>query len=518
MRGPLTGAGLGLILSAPLAALFFLAAKLLSIRFPPFVGFERLSRWLPGAWVTWGIDFMVGVLRRFRVEDTSRAAKVAEQALALALFVFACAVLGAVLFAGAAHVRRRGWKLAWGAVVGVGLSLPWLDERRLAASIGLVPSGFIGMALLLVWLKEQWRKASQAVQATRLDRRRLLIQVGGSSAVLTLAGVVLGRLATSREGIGGAGVPWSAMHPLPNADDPVQPVPGTRAELTAVERHYRVDINLSPPQINEVSWRLKVDGLVKQHRQFSLPELRAYEPTHQFVTLSCISNPVAGDLIGTTRWTGVRLSRLLQDVELLPDATHLKMHAADRYDEVIDLERVRADPRIMLAYAWDGLPLSPEHGYPLRIYIPDVYGMKQPKWIVRIEAISRAEPGYWVRRGWDPKAQVQTTAVIDVIGPTAVRARTGEWVLPVGGIAHSGARGISRVEVQVDDGPWDLARLRRPLSQTTWVIWRYEWPFREGRHSFAVRAFDRGGAPQEVTPAPPHPSGATGIHRRSWPA
>ncbi len=166
----------------------------------------------------------------------------------------------------------------------------------------------------------------------------------------------------------------------------------------------------------------------------------------------------------------------------------------------------------MLAYAWDGLPLTAEHGFPLRIYLPDRYGMKQPKWIERIEALSDWEPGYWVRRGWDRDARMKATSVIDVVGPEPMRNAQGELVVPIGGIAHAGTRTISRVEVRVDGGEWEPAELREPLSPMTWVLWRYEWPFSAGNHTFEVRCFDGQGAAQLTDRAPPHPSGAQGLH------
>jgi hypothetical protein len=136
----------------------------------------------------------------------------------------------------------------------------------------------------------------------------------------------------------------------------------------------------------------------------------------------------------------------------------------------------------MLAYAWDGVPLLAEHGFPLRIYIPDVYGMKQPKWIESIEAVNHWEPGYWVQRGWDKAARMAATSVIDTVQGTNA-----------GGIAHAGARGISRVEVRVDGGPWTAASLRDPLSETTWVVWRAELPAARGSQSVAVRCVDGAG-------------------------
>jgi hypothetical protein len=165
----------------------------------------------------------------------------------------------------------------------------------------------------------------------------------------------------------------------------------------------------------------------------------------------------------------------------------------------------------MLTYHWDGIPLLQEHGFPLRIYIPDRYGMKQPKWITDIEVMNHYEDGYWVERGWDESAIMRATSVVDVAASDMTFEDNGQVYMPVGGIAHAGARGISKVEVRVDDGDWVEAQLRQPLSETTWVIWRYDWPFASGQHDFEVRCYEGDGTPQIEERHGPHPSGATGI-------
>src|SRR4029077_6907086 len=334
------------------------------------------------------------------------------------------------------------------------------------------------VAIFLIWGLVLGRASRRFIQATgtvtvsvqegdeaaasveRIDRRRFLVRLGGATAAITVVGAVVGELAEAKRRkmmstVGTRGR-WSATHALPNAGAAVKPVPGTRPEFTPLERHYRIDINTIPPAVNEEQWRLNITGLVEKPLALTLDELRRYEPMHQFVTLSCISNPVGGDLIGTTRWTGVSLQRLLPDLKLAPSASHLRIRAAARFFEVISLDAIKADPRIMLTYSWDGVPLKREHGYPLRIYIPDLYGMKQPKWIESIEATDHWEPGYWVRRGWNKVAQMHATSVIDTVAVdmTIIGAERNKLV-PIGGIAHAGARGISKVEVQMDDGPWE---------------------------------------------------------------
>jgi hypothetical protein len=192
---------------------------------------------------------------------------------------------------------------------------------------------------------------------------------------------------------------------------------------------------------------------------------------------------------------------------------------ADGFDEFLSLELIRADERIMLAYAFDDAPLPLRNGYPLRVHIPDRYGMKQPKWITSIEVVASEEEGYWVRRGWSQLARVNATSVIDTVATDAIYTdAAGKLRVPVGGIAWAGDRRITAVEVQVDGGEWVPAQLRDPISELTWVIWRYDWEFAEGSHTFAVRCYESptGEAAdaylQVMIPRGTRPDGATGLH------
>ena len=218
-------------------------------------------------------------------------------------------------------------------------------------------------------------------------------------------------------------------------------------------------------------------------------------------------------MIATTLWTGTSLRDVIAESEPLPDARYAHIYAEDGFDEEVDLELARSDPRIMLTYAWDGLPLPAKHGFPLRVLVPGRYGMKQPKWITRVSLLGDSIPGYWVSRGWDETAEVRTTSVIDTVATKSLVTRAGITYVPIGGIAYSGAKGISKVEIQVDDGPWQSAALREPLSELTWVIWRYDWPFSEGKHYFAVRCYDGEGVLQQTEKRQAGPNGATGLYQ-----
>jgi DMSO/TMAO reductase YedYZ molybdopterin-dependent catalytic subunit len=526
------------MVTATLVAIFFAGWKIAGLPFVPFDSFDWLTRVLPGRVLGFGIGIMVAVIRALHLGPTSQTAKTAENAIAIVgLFVIGVAG-GAILFS-VLRTRRKVHPVFLGLVLGIVLGVP-----AMLVSVHASETATVGPALRAVWILVAFlgwgailgrvgqrliviETANHVIgdatepRVERIDRRHFLVKLGGSAAAITLVGVVVGELAETRRQesammAASEALRWSASHPLPNAAAAVKPAPGTRPEFTSLENHYRIDINAIPPKVDEQRWRLKTTGLVEQPLSLTLEQLRGYEPMHQFVTLSCISNPVGGDLIGTTRWTGVSLQRLLPDLRLQPTATHLKLRSADKFFEVVALDTIKADERIMLTYEWDGVPLRREHGFPLRIYIPDVHGMKQPKWIESIEFTDHWEPGFWVERGWNKVAQMHATSVIDTVAvDMTIIGADSRKLVPIGGMAHAGDRGISKVEVQVDNGPWEQALIRTPLSHLTWVIWRYDWPFRPGKHTFTLRCYDGNGTLQIAAPSPPEPDGATGLSSRS---
>ncbi|RPJ51227.1 MAG: hypothetical protein EHM21_03220, partial [Chloroflexi bacterium] len=303
--------------------------------------------------------------------------------------------------------------------------------------------------------------------------------------------------------------------PAGELNNRIEPAPGTRPELTANENFYRIDINTIPPSVNGETWRLAVGGLVDNPLELTLEEIRSRPAHSQAITLECISNRLAGDLISTSMWTGVRLKDILEEAGLRQGAQEVYIESADGFYESVPMSDAM-DESTLLVYEMNGEALPEPHGFPLRIYIPNRFGMKQPKWITRMEVIDHEGAGYWVERGWSDTAIPPTTSVIDTVAADSAESGSNGAngrVLPVGGIAYAGARGISKVEVQVDDGPWEAAELRDPpLSPLTWVQWRYEWAAQPGQHTFRVRAYDGNGDPQPTEGSEPHPAGATGIH------
>ena len=548
----INGGLVGVLFTAPLIAILYLADQAAGLPFVPYDLFDWLARNLPADIVDRGISTMVTLINDFNLGAIDSTAKTLENIMGIAT-VFGIGVAGAVvLFAVLARRSDRPEGLArWlpgvalAAVVGVPLMLTshvilysgseeFTDVPPEWGSILWLGAIFLAWGVAITWAYDrlspvgtpappaEMPSSRPAIQARQISRRDFLIRVGGATATLTVIGAGIGRYLQYRDKQeykelirdrreAAASMPDT----LPNADDPVMPAPGTRPEYTPLEDHYQIDINSRPLEINESEWRLRITGMVDNPLALALDDIREnYDPLHQYVTLACISNPIGGDLVSTTRWTGASLQAVLADAGVQSGATHLRITSADGFYETVALDLITADDRIMLAYNWDGIPLLYKHGFPLRIYIPDLYGMKQPKWITGIEAMDHDEDGYWVVRGWDKVARMRATSVVDVVAEdrTFTDAQ-GRTLVPVGGIARAGARGISKVEVKVDDGEWTEARLRSPLSETTWVIWRYDWPFEAGEHRFAVRCYDGDGNLQITEQNSTKPSGATGVHR-----
>lgn len=531
-----SGALVGGLLTAPLMGLMFLARQLFGLAFVPFELFDWITRILPGDVVTFGIDLMIDTML-FLGANVADTAKIAEQATAVLMFLVGGIVVGALFF-GTMEARRGTPDVTGGLVLGALIGLPLAGISIALGQSNVVP------ALNLLWaigLFLGWGVATsnacarllppysgivaegeKARSVEHINRRQFLITLGASTATITVVGAGVGsilarnerqRLQLELDNSMAHLTEVATESSFPNINDPVLPVPGTRPEYTPVKDHYKVFIRTEPTIIDGSGWTLPVTGLVDNPLMLSLEDLRNnFVSRDQFVTLSCISGRIGTTLISTTMWTGVSLQELLAVAQIREAARYLFITSGDGFYETVDLDLIASDERIMLCYAWDGNQLPFDHGFPLRIWIPDRYGMKQPKWITGIEVIDEYREGYWVERNWDEIAQVKTTSVIDTVAIDAILESDGRSLVPVGGIAFSGARGISKVEIRVDGNSWETAQLRAPLSETTWVFWRFEWPYTEGSHTFEVRCAEGDSTPQieEVNPA--RPSGSTGIH------
>lgn len=531
-----TGGLVGGMLTAAMLGLMYLGDQIAGLPFAPFDLFNWIARMLPGPIITFGIDLMIDTMLFLGI-NVADSAKLAEQIMAVMIFLILGMITGAIFFF-IINARQIKMDILAGLVMGALFGLPIVavsagfGEARVHIFISFIwlLVLFLGWGLALGWSYRRLYQmgydpamSEEEIQkAEKINRRQFLIMLGGATAAITVAGTGIGTLLASsdkrrQEQALGDSMAHQTEGPLgspfPNANDPVVPAPGTRPEYTPLKDHYKVFIELEPTEIDGDTWQLPVTGLVDNSLMLTINDLREkYEPRNQYVTLSCISGRVGTSLIGTTHWTGASLQKILADAQVRDEARYLVITSGDGFHETIDLDLIASDERIMLTYDWDGNPLPVDHGYPLRVWIPDRYGMKQPKWITGMEVVDEYQKGYWVERNWDEIAQVKTTSVIDSVAVDALIEQGDQTLVPIGGIAFSGDRGISKVEVRMDDGPWHEAQLRAPLSETSWVIWRFDWPFEEGAHTFEVRCAEGDGTPQIEETRKSRPSGATGIH------
>ena len=269
-------------------------------------------------------------------------------------------------------------------------------------------------------------------------------------------------------------------------------------EITPTEDFYVVSKNSVDPVVPQAGWKLEVRG-AKETTSYTLPKLRDLPSITMFATLACISNPVGGDWIGNARWTGVPLAALLQRAGIGQATRDVVLHAADGYSDSIPIDRA-LQPLCFLAYEMNGAPLTTGHGFPLRLIVPGIYGMKNVKWITSIEVAESDYLGFWQRRGWDDVAHYKLMSRIDVASDGLVA-----------GIAFAGDRGVDSVQVRIGDEPWREAELRPALSPITWVLWSLKADAR-GK-GVMVRMKSSDGEYQIAQPTPPFPEGSSGLHR-----
>jgi DMSO/TMAO reductase YedYZ molybdopterin-dependent catalytic subunit len=549
----LMGALVGFLTSLITMAFSYLGNLWLSLSFFPFDLFDWLTRHLPGSVIEFVLQRMISLIAFLHLGPTASTAKLAEQIQALGLVSLTGVVFGLVL--AWVLIKRRTWLIRAGLLGGVFL---WLGMAVVEISLPTLSKIWVSLIwffLLLVgwgWQLARFLEIRSRVEVVtthppqpstevpesilnkQISRRNMLALVAASitSAAVLLSGLVKLRRAgeaastTPAPGLSGTSVPLANKFPYgpeytsgPAASPSlaaltarIDPAAGTRPEITRVADFYRIDINTVPPKVDAATWRLNLTGLVKNPISLSLDQILLRPAVSQAVTLSCISNLIGGDLIGTNYWTGIRLKDLLNEAVLQPNAFLIAFTSADGYYEGLALKEAM-DERTLLVYAMNGELLTAEHGFPLRIFVPDHYGMRQPKWITEMNVIDGPNRGYWTARGWSASAVPMTTSVIDTQDINASDFKqTG--IMPLGGIAYAGDRGITKVEVQIDEDPWVEAELRAPaISPLTWVQWRFEWKPAPGTHIVGVRATDGAGVPQELTLSYPSPEGATGIHK-----
>ncbi|MGW0783383.1 molybdopterin-dependent oxidoreductase [Streptomyces sp. NPDC002913] len=354
------------------------------------------------------------------------------------------------------------------------------------------------------------------------DRRGFVLAATAAAAASAGAGLLGRRLQESRL----AGVSASrgdVVLPAPASPAPAIPggaeldVRGLSSFTTPNKDFYRVDTALVVPRVDADRWRLRIHGKgVARPVTLTFQDLLGRELVERDITLTCVSNQVGGPYVGNARWIGVRLADLLREAGVKPPskggpADQIVSRSVDGMTIGTPVEDVMDGRDALLAVGMNGEPLPFDHGFPVRMVVPGLYGyVSACKWIQDIELTTfDAYDAYWVERDWAREAPVKTQSRIDTPRPFAApRAGT----VPVAGVAWAQHRGIARVEVRVDGGAWHTARLAAEAGRDTWRPWVWEWPATTGHHTLEVRATDRTGATQTDERVGTVPDGATGWH------
>jgi len=380
----------------------------------------------------------------------------------------------------------------------------------LPASIGAL----VGVAVLVALHRAWFRRTDLEVGIASEDRRRFLVGLGATFVTAGLAAGA-GRLTAA----GAAVSPVASAGSLPRVARPLPRVaPGADLELPGVtpfitpnDEFYRIDTALSVPRVSIEVFSLRIFGMVDRELTLSYANLIARAQIESDITLTCVSNEVGGQLVGNARWQGIRLDALLEEAGVQPGADQVVGRSVDNYTCGFSVAAVTDGRNAMIAIGMNGEPLPLVHGFPARLVVPGLYGyVSATKWLKEIEITTfEAFDHYWARREWSAQAPIKTQSRIDTPGPLD---NVPAGPATIAGVAWAQTRGITKVEVKIDDGPWQKADLADEVANTTWRQWRVRWEVTPGRHTVTCRATDATGELQAEERATPMPDGATGWH------
>ncbi|MCJ1672244.1 MULTISPECIES: molybdopterin-dependent oxidoreductase [unclassified Rathayibacter] len=395
-------------------------------------------------------------------------------------------------------------------------------SREGASGIDAAPSvvGMVAGAMVLRAASARLRAWDEEPAQGSTDRRSFLRLVGIAGAAAVVAGVgarVVTAAASAVTAVREAVVlptPAATAAPIP-ATGVLDSIEGISSYVTSNDDFYRIDTALSVPSVDPADWSLKITGMVEEEITLTWDELLALPLEEHLVTLSCVSNEVGGDLIGTALWLGYPIRELLARARPTAGADMVLSRSIDGFTASSPLEVLTDEGRAsLLAVGMNGQPLPVEHGFPVRMVVPGLYGyVSATKWVTELKVTTfEDDVAYWSTRGWTERGPIKVESRIDV-------PRQGQAVpagtVAVAGVAWAPHTGISKVEVQIDGGAWQSARLAEAVTADTWIQWVYEWDAIAGDHVVLVRATDSEGLVQTQDEAPPAPDGATGWHMRT---
>ena len=368
-------------------------------------------------------------------------------------------------------------------------------------------------AMAALWLLVRTRRRPQADGEPVGGRREFLVTAGAVAAGSVAVGFGANLISNRRYDVSAARaavrIP-KPKYPAPALPAGVHPnIPGLSSFFTDNNDFYRVDTDLVLPQVSPDSWSLRITGMVDHPIELSFADLLK-QPLHEHdMTVSCISDPVGGPYVGNARWIGAAVPAMLRSAGVQTGADQLIARSTEGMTIGTPLESVLDGRNALLAVAMNGEALPIAHGFPARMLIPGFYGYASAcKWVTELHVTTfAAEKAYWVQRGYELIGTMKTQSRIDVPKPFA-HLSVGN--VTVAGIAWATDRGIADVQVQIDDGPWQQARLAASDNPDTWRQWTYDWNATAGTHSIQVRAADDSGAYQPSAQQGPYPSGASG--------
>jgi len=422
------------------------------------------------------------------------------------------------LVIGMLAVRRR-----WIGVVGIGVfgavGVATAVTRTAATAKSAVPAtvGSLVAAATLMFLLRPGPsgKVAEGASPAPTDRRRFLLGVAAFGAVAVAAGGA-GRALARRFDVSSI----RAAIRLPRATSVAPALPATAdlgiagiTPFTTTNRDfYRVDTALVLPQVSPDGWELSVKGMVERERTYTFEDLLGRDDVvERDITLVCISNEVGGPYAGNARWLGVPLANILDEAGVHDDADQLVSRSVDGYTAGTPTAVVMDGRDALVAFGMNGEPLPVRHGFPVRLVVPGVYGYNSAtKWLTGLELTTFASyDAYWAARGYAQQGPLETLTRIDT--PQGL-AKLAPGRVPIGGVAWAIRRGIEQVEVRIDDGPWQPARMGDVANGDTWRQWTLPWDATRGNHQITARATDGEGVLQTEERTPPLPDGASGWH------
>lgn len=398
------------------------------------------------------------------------------------------------------------------ALVGVAAQLADARSSEITAVIGAVLAFAVGVVL--------WRVLTRARDRTTASAggsRRRFLAMSGLAAVGSAVAAVASR-ALVPTAMADVTLPEPQQRvPLPTtADTAAFEADGISPYVTASEDFYRIDTALTVPRIDPTTWKLEISGMVDEPITLDLDQILAMPSVERPVTLQCVSNEVGGDLVDNAVWQGVPLLDVLAMAGVQADAEQVFTTSVDGFTAGFPVTALDGDRTALLAYAMNGEPLLPEHGFPVRLVVAGLYGyVSATKWLSSIELTTWADrDGFWIPRGWAKEGPIKLASRIDVPGP-GDQFDVGAVV--IGGVAWLPSTGVGAVEVSVDGGDWTECELAPVANDDTWVQWRLPLPdLAAGPHHAVVRARDADGTVQTDAVAPPAPDGSSGYHSREF--